>query len=407
MKNKGLKFLLVFIIISLVNDFWGNVIGVPTLNQIFLAVIIFNFRFKKISSLHTSLKKIHLLLRFYIILLILNAIVTYGQYSSGITVHTTIIKSIIIICLSPYLKDVSSLDIKYFIKYLFYSLLILVFLPGLLELYLNKNIMSFAGGLSDEVFYIRAFTNDKVDFGFNLIMLIGVSFVRYNNNLNSIKKYFYIIVSIISTVLLIFSFSSTNILGLILSAFIYLFFISKNKIRSLLIIFSFGLITFYATQKYHYIFIEKYILTSVKAENSEEFRSIALKESYNLFLESPFFGYGAESNGYLLRERLRLSSSYKTISSHNIITEFTNFGLIGALPILLVFIYVFFRVYKQRKNISPLFIIFIFLTGPLIARLLFYFHRFDRSLYVIWILLGTVIIYNHRNDIKIQSRNNS
>ena len=405
-KNRGLKYLLAFIIISFINDFWGVLIGIPTLNQLFLLFVIFRFKLIKISTLDIRLKKIHLLLRFYLIIILINTIITFGQFSSGITILPTIIKLIIVIYISPHLINISSSDIKYFTKYLFNSLFILVFLPALIELFMNKNIMIYSGGLNENIFHLRAFTIDKVDFGFNLIMLIGVSIVRYNN-LNSIKKYFYIIVSIISSILLVFSFSSTNLVGVILSVLIYLLTSSKNKIRSLLIIFSFGLITFYATQQYHYQFIQKYIISSAKLENSEEFRSIALKESFNLFFESPFLGYGADSNGYILKKRLRLSSSSKLISSHNIISEFTNFGLIGAVPILLVFIYIFYGVYKQRKNLSPLFLIFIFISGPVIARLLLYFHRFDKSIYVIFILLGLTIFHNTRNDFKIQSRNNS
>ena len=403
-KNRGLKYLLAFIIISFINDFWGVLIGNPTLNQIFLLFIIFRFKPLKISTLDIRLKNIHLLLRFYIIVIVLNSIVTFGQFSSGITVLPTVIKLIIVIYLSPYLKNIPSSDIKYFTKYLFISLFVLVFLPSLVEFFMNKNIMSYTGGLNENIFYLRAFTIDKVDFGFNLIMLIGVSFVQYNK-FNSIKKYFYLLVSIISSSLLVFSFSSTNLLGLALSVLIYLIFVSKKKIRTLLIVLSFGLISFFATQNYHYIFIQKYLIQSVKVEESDEFRTAAVKESYKLFLESPFFGYGAGSNGYLLNDRLNFL--YKPLSSHNILSEFTNFGLIGAIPILLVFIYVFQAVYKLRKNLSALGIIFIILTGPLISRLLFYFHRFDKSLYVIWILIGIIIIYNNRNDFKIQSRNNS
>ncbi|MDB3927282.1 O-antigen ligase family protein [Flavobacteriaceae bacterium] len=403
-KNRALKYFLVFIIISFINDFWGAVIGNPTLNQIFLLFVIFRFKPLKISVLKTRLKNIHLLLGFYIIIIFLNSIISLGQYSSGITVFPTIIKLIIIIYLSPYLKNIQSSDFKYFTKYLFNSLFVLVFLPALFELFMNKNIMSYKGGINPEIFFLRAFTIDKVDFAFNLIMLIGVSFVQYNK-FKSVKKYFYLLVSIISSSLLVFSFSSTNVLGLVLSVFLYLTFVSKKKIRTLFIVLSFGLISFFATQNYHYIFVQKYLIQSYKVENTDEFRTAAAKESYKLFLESPFFGHGAESNGYLLKDRLDFL--YKPLSSHNILSEFTNFGLIGAIPILLVFFYVFQGVFKQRKNLSELGIIFIIISGPIITRLIFYFHRFDKSLYVIWILLGLIIIYNNANDFKLQNRNSS
>lgn len=403
-KNRALKYFLVFIIISFINDFWGAFIGKPTLNQIFLLFVIFRFKPLKISILHIRLKNIHLLLSFYIIIILLNSIITLGQYSSGITVFPTIVKLIIIIYLSPYLKNIQSSDIKYFTKYLFNSLFVLVFLPALFELFTNKNIMSYKGGINSEIFFLRAFTIDKVDFAFNLIMLIGVSLVQFNK-FNSIKKYFYLLVSIISSSLLVFSFSSTNVLGLALSVFIYLIFVSKKKIRTLLIVLSFGLISFFATKSYHYVFVQKYLIQSYKVENTDEFRTAAVRESYKLFLESPFFGYGAESNGYLLKDRLDFL--YKPLSSHNILSEFTNFGLIGAIPILLVFFYVFQGVFKQRKNFSELGIIFIIISGPIITRLIFYFHRFDKSLYVIWILLGLIIIYKNTNDFKLQNRNNS
>ncbi len=399
-QNKGLKYLLIFLIINFVNEYWSFKIGKPTLNHLFIVFLIFKFPFKYFYDQKLKLIIVPILL--YIIVVFTNSIITLGKYGIDFSFVSVILKLFVFIVLAPHFIGVTRKDSLIFIKYLHISLIVFVLFPGLIEYVTQKNVMDINAGLSTSLFYLRAFTIDKVDFGFNLILLISTSTILFSQKKNIINIH-YLIIIFISLYFMVLSYSSTNLIGIGLSVMFYNIFYSRNKALNLILIFLLLIGVLYATTEIQDAYLYKY--SNIEAGYGEnEFRSVAFFESLKLFIEHPFFGYGAESNGFLMQENI--SWLGEALSSHNIITEFINFGFIGAMLILFPFIFIGNYVFRIRKYKSELMFLFIMISGPLITRFLFYFHRFDKSIYIFWLSLGLILIFNFYN-LNATSRNNS
>ncbi len=396
--RKGLNYLSIFIIINLINDFWSIYVSSITLNHIFIVILLFSLSYKK-TTRSLPVNKVRSVLIFYLVYILINSIITLGKFENQFIFISILLKSISFLILVPYFKSISKNQFLFFVKRLFFFLLFLVFLPGLYEQITRTNLMTFSDGLSKDVFYIRAFTMDKIDFGSNIILLIGCSLVLFREDVKF--KYWYLTIILGSMILLVFSFSSTNILGLFFSGILYLIFYSKRKIISLFVLVAIGFTTYYFTKEYFGNYQNKFEIKEQQLGETE-FRSVALKESISIWLESPLFGHGSEANGYLLMKNI--SWLTKPLNSHNFINEFTNYGLLGGVPLLYLFLYLFISVVRVNDKKTLPFLFWVILTGPLISRVFFYYHRFDEVVYVLWFCLSCLILLNNHKPIKQELR---
>jgi O-antigen ligase len=383
----GVFYLLVFILIGTVNDLWSNTIGLPTLYHIyfvFLVIFVKKYKFSSYPFIRDWVK----LLIFYLLVVLINSIVTLGKMGLHLNFVSVIMKSFMFLVILPYFLNLRSTDYLKFFKLLLIGLVFTVLLPGLYEHITQESLLTNNTVQFIKFFYLRAFTTDKIDFGFNLIMIIACCLVLFKRNKTFIKLLFCLLIGM-SLFFLVLSFSSTNILGLLFSVLFYLLFYSKQKVVGLF----FVSLAFFVLLLLTSDFTKHYEEKAEVAENGagdKEFRSRAVIESVGFFADSPFFGHGAEMEGFLLEQKIGWLG--KSVSSHNFISEFTNYGLLGGFPALLLFTYIVYLIYKRPDKNRELFLFWLLISGPLLARLLLYYHRFDKPLYFLWFAIAIMML---------------
>lgn len=391
-KNTGLRYLLIFTVISFINDFWSITFGLPTLFQLLVLFILLFLPKKKLPN-DLYITVIDALLKLYLVVILINSIFTYQNFGVELGFISVILKWVAFIVITPYLIYTDRKDFIYFLRLILLALIGLVLVPGLLEFYLGRNIMEYSYGITERVFYLRAFSIDKVDFGFNLVLLIAcaVTLLRFRGK----KRLFLIGLSLLAAFLLVYSFSATNILGLVLSAFFYLLLSSKRKILTVITFLVFGAIVYIYTEDYRSFYVDKIERQSTQGVGKEEFRSRAFIESVDVWLEKPIVGHGTSANGYLMKQRIEWL--YKTMNSHNFINEFTDYGFIGGGILFFFLSLIFIQTVRKGKRTDPAFVFWVIITGPIIVRYLFYYHRFDKFSYVLWVSSSLLVLFMNRN----------
>tara|TARA_B100000780_G_scaffold254099_1_gene202027 strand:+ start:19309 stop:20535 length:1227 start_codon:yes stop_codon:yes gene_type:complete len=392
--NPGLKYLLIFSLVSVFNDFWSLIFGIPTLFHLVFLLTFFLFPRKNIKKT-SFLKNVYYLLCIYLFILVVNTLIsTIINYYFETKVLSVFFKSIFILILIPSLTKVKFYEIILFFKYLSIILIFFTLIPGFIEFLLNKNLLAYEYGISKDTFYIRGLSIDKIDYSFFLVILIAslLSFHKYFN----INKYLSFSVIIISCFLLVYSFSTTNILGLLIS-FIYFLYNQKGKVKNFFFFTILILSIVKLTDNYLVNYKLKFEYQSDKSQIGNEFRSRAFDESVDYFLESPLFGHGIGSNAKMLKKRVDYID--KEINSHNFINEFTDFGFIGGCTLLSLVLVVFLKGFKQRNTKNPIFIFWIIITGPIISRFVFYYHYFDKFCFLFWISITILMVsFNAENN---------
>ena len=385
--NPGLNYLLIFFLVSTLNDLWSLTFGFPTLFHIFFLITLLFFRKEKVKKT-SFLKNTYTLLVFYLIIVVINTFIyTFIEFNLENKVVSVFFKSVFLLIIITTLTKVKFYEIILFFKYVSIISVFFVLIPASIEFLLQRNLLSYEYGISDNIFYLRGLFIDKVDLGFFLIILTAsvFSFHKYWN----MNKYLRFSVISICCFFLVYSFSTTNLFGLLLSL---IFIIMNQKGKFKLLIFSTIIIYSIVQLSSDYLnnYTIKYDLQSEKSNTGDEFRSRAFKESVTYFFESPFLGHGPSSNAKMIRNRV--SWVDKEINSHNFISEFTDYGLFGGGILLSLFLTVFYKGFKQRNKENPIFIFWIIITGPIIMRVLFYYHYFDSFSFIFWISITILMV---------------
>ncbi len=283
----------------------------------------------------------------------------------------------------------------------------LVTIPsGLYEFITNKNIISSSYGISDNTFYLRGFHLDKLEFASYLCLgfFIVLSDILMGKKIQSVgNRIFKWYIIVLSFILIAFSFSTTSILGLIIGSLVMLWYV-KGKLYPIIIFItiSFGAIYIYQSSYFKNLNVAYDLKYAQNVDNleSSNFRYLALKASAEKIIEKPIFGHGMGNSGNLMKEALHLK---KPINPHNLFAnELLDYGLIPFVVLFSIIVrvlyFAFFKVksgkdYLYTQNISLVVKAFSILIA---FRLFFYYHRFDQTMYLLWISLAILGYISNR-----------
>ena len=288
-------------------------------------------------------------------------------------------------------------DIEKFFR-LFLKIIVFVTVPsGFYELFTHSHILSFSADLEKDIFYLQGFHSDKLEFA---SMLATGSFISLSNLLNTGEKKdnrFNVFALILCTVLILFSFSTTSILGMAAGIAVIFIYKSTKTIYYIPVFILFAYLfngvlqnsTIYKQQTNAYEL--KYSLNVDKYEE-RNFRYLALVAAMKKTMDAPILGYGVGRSGYVVQEEM---ASNKVVNSHNFFAnELLDYGFVGFI-LLFIFLWQLYRLLfsipnalvKQYSYLDLLHKVTVALSVFMLFRFVLYYHRFDQTYYFIWAAL--------------------
>lgn len=315
--------------------------------------------------------------------------------------------------------------IKFFRLILIITLLFVV-VPGLYELITRKQIIVELDENSS-LFYLKGFTSDKLEFG--NILACGI-FISLSCLLAKVKihRQLFIFCLCLFTLLILFSFSTTSILG-VTAGILVLFLIKfKNNLLPILLFVALLSGTFFvlrSTQIFENQINEYNLKYTKNVDQADEnnFRYLAFVAGFHLIPQQPIFGYGANSAGDVIRTYLRKRNVDKdstltlrnSVNAHDFfINELIDYGLVG-FSLLFTFIFSFFRLsFKKLRPIRRphtylivLKQVCVCLSVYMIFRFTLYYHRFDQTFYFIWIVLIVMMKGTEKKLVALNNKTNT
>ena len=389
------------------NDWWSVKVGFPTPVQIVLIYgIIQNHIHSTVAVKYRKLKILKVYFVLYMAIVVVYsffALFNDRNWQNGITI---IMNFIWLISSIPLLqKGITVIDWSY-LKQKVLLIVGLVTIPsGLYELISHNHIISSQFGLSDETFYIRGLHLDKLEFGSYLCIgfFITLSDFLTKKGNEDRKILWNLYIFILCFVLTLFSFSTTSTAGLLIGGLYIMGRNIRSKLYPLFILLSFltigyGVISSNSFKNLKSSYELKYDI-GVGNLQEKNFRYLAFKYGFQKIIEQPFLGYGIGQSGEQIKLALKLN---KPINSHNLlINEILDFGFIFSFPLMIILLQVFRMSFTKPinrsdlvlKNMSP---IIRALAILIVLRFIFYYHRFDQTVYLFWISL--VILFYATNN---------
>lgn len=334
----------------------------------------------------------------YLIVIAISTILTFiehGQFE--VYVLTFGFNLMLLRFLAPLLSNgLSATDVKNVVLIFCYLIFLLCVIPGLVEFITRTTLLPTQKGISSNIFYIRGLFTDKIEFGTILGVLIFILVLILESRTSTFGKIIIISLIFISTLLIFFSFSSTAIVGTV-SGIVVLFMsrvrgIFFKAFASVLLIF-----VLYSIIEDTPLFEEqvksyelKYSL-NVDRYDERNFRYLSFVKGFDSFFENPFFGSGVSQSQVVIQQLL---GTRKQVNPHNILsTELIDYGLFGTV-FMAIFLYRLYKLmtldYIGCKNEPHLFFLhrLVLALGVLLMfRLTLYYHRFDQTIYFLWIAL--------------------
>jgi O-antigen ligase len=423
--NPVFKPLLILFAASSFNDWWSISIGIPTPVQLALLYGIYTFGFKYKVNAVNHFKGLRLTILIYLFVIGLSTLYIYYMNSAFNLAFVTVLFNMIWIVLAmPYLSlGFKEEDIVKFFKLVTYIILFVTIPFGLIELITHKSFMNVDYGLSSEIFYVRGLHIDKLEFAGILAWAIFIV-VSFLDQRRKELSYIYLFTLLFLSFLLIsVSYSSTAILGALSGVLLIVFRGSKKSLIMLPAIAVVLLVTYLllsTTTLFNELLASydlKYEL-NVNQSSERNFRIMSWEASIEQIFDSPIVGYGIGSSGKVVQEYFISNLNYftndyldlsKEINTHNLLfNEMLDYGLVGTLPLFIALFIIYSYLfnsssagYKNNQGIVLLKNVCIGLSVLLLLRFILYYHRYDQTLYVIWMVLmmglkATKISYSNR-----------
>jgi O-antigen ligase len=316
-------------------------------------------------------------------------------------------------------------DMIKFFKIVLIVTIIFVAIPGFYEFITGKQIIV---ELEEDsgLFYLKGFTSDKLEFG--NILACGI-FISLSCLFAKIRQYrrFFVFCLVTFTFLIVFSFSTTSVLGLAAGLLILFYIRFKRNLVPILLFLSLLIGGFFLVRN-STIFqnqIDEYNLKYTKNINQaseNNFRYLAVEAGFHLIPEQPILGHGANSSGDVIRTYLKKRnvnndstlSLKNSVNAHDFfINELIDYGLVG-FCLLFAFVYSFFKLsFKKLRRIetSHTYLIVlkqvcVCLSMYMIFRFVLYYHRFDQTFYFVWIVLIVMMKGTEKKLARVNNRVN-
>ncbi|MBC7486853.1 MAG: O-antigen ligase family protein [Cytophagaceae bacterium] len=293
-------------------------------------------------------------------------------------------------------------DIDKFLR-LFLKIIVFITVPsGLYELITHTHILSFSADLEKDIFYLQGFHSDKLEFASMLATGCFISLSNIFKDGEKVDDRFNKVAFFLCAFLILFSFSTTSILGMCAGIAVIMMYKSVKTLVYIpvLALLGFGVVYFIKDSNIYKQQTSAYELKySLNVDKYEErnFRYMALEAAAEKIVEAPIFGYGVGQSGYLIQEHLKLN---KVINSHNFFAnELLDYGLIG-FSMLFIFLWQLYRlllkipnsIVVQYASFDVIHKVTLALAAFMPFRFFLYYHRFDQTYYFIWASL-IVICY--------------
>lgn len=402
--------LIVLFFAATFNDWWAITIGLPTPVQGALLFGIYFFLFRYKTSIYHHFKQLRLLLILYLIMVGISTFYIYVTTDFfNITFITILINVLWVILAMPFLSlGFEEEDIIKFLKYVSYIIFFITIPVGLIEFITHKSFMSTDYGLTGQLFYVRSLHIDKIEFGCTLAwgIFIAVSFLGKKEKY--FPSYFLVTLLFVSILLLSASFSTTSIFGVAAGCFCIVMQSNKKVLMvtpfvALVLFFSFELLK--DTVLFSNILSSydlKYQLNVTESED-RNYRYMSWDAAIHEIAESPIAGYGIGNSGKVVQHHFINNLHYFTnqyldltreVNTHNLLfNEMLDFGLLGFMPLLCVLIILYYfafdlsNPYYIHDGYNILKKVLIAFGILLLFRFVLYYHRFDQTVYIIWMAL--------------------
>ena len=279
-------------------------------------------------------------------------------------------------------------------------------LKVLAESPLSSEITGVAKIIVDNMKIIRsygAFPHPNILAAFLLICIFFIFYLFLNKN-KSFKKFSFLLISFFIIIFALFlTYSRLTIFIFLLSSIIYLFISFKNYKKQVFALFfilliSLSFISFFAWDE---------ISSRFQVSSGEQ--SIGLRLFYNqtaLFIisEYPLMGIGYGNFVWEISQMLDLLNSWIFQPVHNIyLLIASETGLIG-LFFFLMFFYQLFREFKEKKENTNKYFLFLILSSLLFIGLSDHFlWTLQQGQLMFWIVLGLIASYSFKKKRPSQS----
>lgn len=244
--------------------------------------------------------------------------------------------------------------IFFFFKVLF-SLFIVLFIDSLIQYYFEKNIFGYPYTNNR----VSSFFSDEKILGSFICLFLPISLLITYYLKNENKYYLIYLILFIACILILLSNERTAFINYIFISGIFLFCISNNLKKFIFVIMTFIIliiITLYSNTNLKERIIDltfKQIRTIDSINNNQDLKNFNFvpsvykhyyNSSFNMFLDNKYFGIGPKNFRYMCKDDKYFHvRGCSTHPHHRFLQIFTETGLIGATPFILIFIYSMYR----------------------------------------------------------------
>ena len=346
--NKLLEYLIILLPLSLVFSKSAGEIITFFIILLFLSIMIYK---KKINYLYNKFFIIFILWCLYIL--------TLSLTSSNILLSleaTLFFLRFGILAFAVYYACNCN---KNFIINIYKSLLmffLIIFIDSIIQYLFGKNIF---GYLYTEN-RVSSFFKDEKILGSYTSMFLSILLLITYYLIRQKKYYFYISITLIAFFLIILSNERAAFINFIIIITFFIYYISNNLRNFVYIFLSFLmilLISLYSNVNLKERIVDltiKQITTIDYINNNQDFEKFNFvpsvykyyyNSSYNMFLDHKYFGIGPKNFRYMCKkEKYYHDRSCSTHPHHRFLQLFTETGIIGATPFVLIFLFSLYKV---------------------------------------------------------------
>lgn len=405
-KNPGMLSVAILFIAFSFNDWYSLTFGFPTPIQLAIVFGIYNnLRYRVMMRSGYNSTALIVLALLYLFIVITYTIMDWSHNPSTLFVSIGFNLFWLLSALPLLSIGIEKEDWRKLCTVFLLVVSVITIPSGYLELFLGRNILDTRLGLSDDIFYLRGLHIDKLEFGSILSLAGFIAFVDVvSKDENQYKPWKIAILALVS-ILLVFSFSTTSMLGFGAGICIIMLYMNKKYFIYAPLLLGIGYL-FYSilqnTSLYHSqqsSYELKYKL-NVEMYDQKNFRYLAIEAAEKKIEENLFFGYGVGQSGKVIQELL---GSEKDINTHNFIgNELLDYGLLGFTPLfvfIVLLIYLSFKVPEDKTPyLNQMNLVVKAVAVFLLFRFFLYYHRFDQAFYVIWAALVVTYIASINNQ---------